>query len=62
MRHDLSPLVMGLLAVAALVSVTTAIYRLLGLQVGAALYLACLTAAALGYVVSRRILRPPQEP
>ncbi len=51
------PILCGLLAVVTLISLTTLVFRLVGFSRGDALYLACLTGAALLYLVSRRALR-----
>ena len=51
------PILFGLLTAITLISATMLIYRVIGLSRGDALYLACLTFAAIAYFVSRRALR-----
>ena len=51
------PVMIGLLVVLALFSLTTLVYRLLGLSRGMALYLACLTTTLMLYWLTRRTLR-----
>lgn len=51
------PLITGLLAIVACISVGTLIYRALGMGKSEALYLACLTFATLAYLTSRRTIR-----
>lgn len=51
------PVMIGLLVVLALFSLTTLVYRLLGLSRGMALYLACLTTTLMLYWLTRRNLK-----
>ena len=51
------PILFGLITAITLISSTMLIYRLIGFSSGDALYLACLTFAAVAYFISRRALR-----
>jgi hypothetical protein len=51
------PILCGLLVMVSLISLTTLVFCLVGFSRSEALYLACLTGAALLYLVSRQALR-----
>jgi hypothetical protein len=55
------PLLYGIFTALTLISLTTLVYRWLGLDRGTALYLACLTFGVVLYVVSRRMVRQSGE-
>ena len=61
MLYNRLPIVMGIFAAITIISTTTILFRLIGMDRGEAFYVACLTFAVVVHFVSRRLLRQTEK-